>query len=349
MKNKDNVRDLAIGLYVVGLIGSLMAVSSDGIDVTYKLAILALILGSILYEVHGFIPGLRNTIKAVVELPAITLPRITLPSPPRLAISTANSYQFVLGADLLGTNTLAVSNIRDLGHALRLGDTGSGKTNEVHREIHYLISQPNTAFYIVDLKGELRSAWAGSSKLKGSASTVQAATELLASVWKIAQKRQELFEREARERKIFIPDAWTYTSVTGKTLPFIRIYVDELYVLLDKKLQGTEAVNDLYGFFGAILSAGRSADVTLAASTPYLTVKTLSREVSKQFLTRSFFGGFDQVALSTVFGGRVERSVKPLIMELLQHPKPGLGVLAMKGFPPTVIQAPQFDGKLVQP
>lgn len=236
-------------------------------------------------------------------------------------------------------------------HGLRQGDTGTGKTSSMNAELvqlHRLAEAGDQSFILFggDFKGELKSTWGKSILFKeGIATQPQDILSLIQQSLDQIDFRNQLFETVAQETGRLVSNITQYKQVTGQDLPYILMFLDEVNVLLGDTFP-PRLVNQIAGSLRRGLQLGRSAGVFYEAGAQYMTAHLFGRDGSKQFVTRAYFGPWDQAAMSMVFGGRVDREWALRYRTQLTG-IPGRGVFAGPGEPPIPIQSVYVDETVI--
>lgn len=182
--------------------------------------------------------------------------------------------------------------LRQIGHALVVGATGSGKSSFIHAVIAALTSQAGPdrlRLMLVDPKRSEFAAWAGLPHLAGGIahSDAEAAAMLLAAVDECDRRGELLAAARAR-------DIESYNKRCDNALPYIMVIVDEC---LNLAMDGRR---DVLAGLRTLAVRGRSAGVYLWAATQHASaVSGLPRVVNANLASRFVFRVLDGNAART--------------------------------------------------
>lgn len=227
-------------------------------------------------------------------------------------------------------------------HALRQGDTGTGKTTNLNGEIVQIHRAARRApgkfeLYAGDFKGELDATWSMSPLFIGGIAVIPAEiTDMLEDMTAEISRRYTLFTKAGRELGTIVRNVAEYGQRTGDHLPWRLVYLDEINTLLG----GTIPKRIRERVDAALkrgLQLGRGAGVFYECGAQYMTADLFDREGSKQFVTRAYFGGWDVTAMNMIFLGKVDREWGQRYGHLLNG-TPGRGVYAGVGGQPVPMQ-----------
>ncbi len=229
-------------------------------------------------------------------------------------------------------------------HSLRQGDTGTGKTTSLNAElvqIHKMaVADPRGyELYAGDFKGEFQATWGTSPLFIGGINTEpESIAAMLEENMEEIHDRYRMFADVAEQSKTLCRNAAEYEKITGQSLPYRLVYLDEINVLLGGTIpRQVRARVDAALKRG--LQLGRGARVFYECGAQYMTADLFDREGSKQFVTRFYFGSWDHTAINMVFMGKIDQEwvarYKPAI-----DGRPGRGIYAGPGQPPIPIQGP---------
>jgi hypothetical protein len=220
-------------------------------------------------------------------------------------------------------------------HALRQGDTGSGKTTNLNAElcqVHKIMSKLPNQFELFagDFKGEFAATWSQSPAFEGGIATLPSEiADMLEIQMQEITSRYAKFVDIAESSKTLVRNVAEYAKVTGERLPWRLVYLDEINALLGGTIP--KPVRDrVDAALKRGLQLGRGAGVFYECGAQYMTKDLFDREGSKQFVTRAYFGGWDVTAMNMVFMGKVDREWADKYRNLVTG-IPGRGVYAGLG------------------
>lgn len=179
--------------------------------------------------------------------------------------------------------------LQEIGHALIVGTSGSGKSTFIHSALAALLtstSPDQLQVVLVDLKRSELAPWAKAPHVAGVACTPEEAAQVLSNVVAEVDRRGELFAG------IGARDIAGYNKRTSDlALPYILCVVDEaldLVLTSDKRLAQS---------LKTIASRGRSAGVVLWCATQHAAaVSGLPRVMNVNLTTRLVFRVADRSA-----------------------------------------------------
>lgn len=195
-------------------------------------------------------------------------------------------------------------------HAVRQGDTGSGKTTNLNAElvqVHRIVAETPGQFelYAGDFKGEFEATWGQSPLfLGGIATQPEDIAAMLEDCMQSISTRYKLFVEAAQTHRTLIRNVAEYAKATGDRLPWKLVYLDEVNALLGGTIpkKTRERVDSS---LKRGLQLGRGAGIFYECGAQYMTADLFDREGSKQFVTRAYFGAWDTTAMNMIFQGNV--------------------------------------------
>ena len=177
----------------------------------------------------------------------------------------------------------------EMGHALIVGETGSGKSSQLHSMLAGAMSgatPEQVRFALVDPKGHEFSVWKNAPHTISRAVTVEEAESLVGKLAIEANRRGDLMDAMPGVCR----DLATYNAKSGKTEPYLVCVFDECLDMLGESRSLDDSLK-------VIAQRGRSAGVFLWLATQHSTALAgMPRVIKVNLSTRFVFRVADEDA-----------------------------------------------------
>jgi DNA segregation ATPase FtsK/SpoIIIE-like protein len=261
----------------------------------------------------------RSEIYEETDRPALLAPpeaAQTLPDAVALADVLDTVPPGHLAYGLLSSGQLLTLPLGSSYHGLFHGDTRSGKTNAIDGmivQLHHMSQRMPITLYAGDFKEELAATWDRSALFAAGVATqpAQIAEILEQLVYGPdgVKTRYQAFKQLGAETGRIIRNIGDYGRMTGQRPALVVMFVDEINAVL--KAAGKN--EQLASAMTQLLQMGAGAGIYLMGGAQYMSAQTLSREGSKQFVTRAAFGAYDGTTARMLFSSPVTNEDRLLL------------------------------------